>query len=228
MSTTMMNDALSTQSLLRLMAWMSPAFPVGAFAYSHGLERAVHDGLITNRDELTFWLTDLVTIGSAWNDCVLFAEAWRSGNAGGALDELAEFGEAMAGSAERHLETMRQGSAFLLAARAWPHPVFDRLPTDCPFPVAAGAVPGAHGIGLEAALSAYLHAFTANLVQASLRLMPLSQQDGVEIIATLEETICVTAGKAAATSLDDLGSATVLAEIASLNHETQYSRLFRS
>lgn len=228
MGTTVMGSALATQTLLRLMTWMSPAFPVGAFSYSNGLERAVHDELITDRDELQCWLTDLVTIGSAWNDAVLFAESWRQCHDQAALLELAELGEAMAGSSERHLETMKQGTAFLQAARAWPDPVFERLPPDSPFPVAAGAVSGAHDLALVAALSAWLHAFTANLVQAGLRLMPLGQQDGVEIIASLERTIEATARQAAMTSLDELGSATMLAEIASLNHETQYSRLFRS
>lgn len=228
MGITIMGSALAPQMLLRLMTWMSPAFPVGAFSYSHGLERAVHDGLVTGRDELEDWLDDLLTIGSAWNDAVLFAESWRQCHDGNALLELAGLGEAMAGSSERHLETMNQGSAFLRAARAWPDPVFGRLPEHCPFPVAAGAVSGAHDLALVAALSAWLHAFAANQVQAALRLMPLGQQDGVEILASLERTIAATARLAAMTSLDDLGSATLLAEIASLNHETQYSRLFRS
>ncbi|MCR9136700.1 MAG: urease accessory protein UreF [Alphaproteobacteria bacterium] len=225
---TIMGSALAPQTLLRLMAWMSPAFPVGAFSYSHGLERAVHDGLVTDREDLETWLADLLTIGSAWNDAVLFAESWRQSHDGPALMQLADLGEAMAGSSERHLETMKQGAAFLQAARAWPDPVFDHLPDPCPFPVAAGAVSGAHDLALVAALSAWLHAFATNQVQAGLRLLPLGQQEGVEIIAALERTIAATARHTAMTSLEDLGSATVLAEIASLNHETQYSRLFRS
>lgn len=225
---TLMGSALAPQTLLRLMTWMSPAFPVGAFSYSHGLERAVHDGLVTNREDLEAWLGDLLIIGSAWNDAVLFAESWRQCHDGETLSELADLGEAMAGSSERHLETMQQGSAFLQAARAWPDPVFECLPEHCPLPVAVGAISGAHDLALVSALSAWLHAFAANQVQAGLRLMPLGQQEGVEIVAALERTIEATARQAAMTSLDDLGSATLLAEIASLNHETQYSRLFRS
>ena len=113
---TIMTDALPTAALLRLMAWMSPAFPVGAFAYSHGVERAVHDGGIASRADLQLWLADLIAIGSIWNDAVLLAECWRRARRTEPLDEMAELAEAMAGAAERHLETMRQGSAFLAAA----------------------------------------------------------------------------------------------------------------
>lgn len=223
-----MTETVSTQALLRLMAWMSPAFPVGAFSYSHGLERAVHDGQVSDQDDLSDWLTDLMTIGSAWNDAVLFAASWRECDDGDNLAELSDLAEAMAGSAERHLETVRQGSAFLKAAKAWPDNLFDRLPSDCPLPVAAGAVAGAHGIPLTASLSAYLHAFLSNQVQAAQRLMPLGQQAGVEILAQLERIVEASARNAAISTLDDLGSATINAEIASLRHETQLSRLFRS
>ena len=223
-----MTEALSNPALLRLMNWMSPSFPVGAFAYSHGLERAVHDGMVANAAQLEDWLCDLITIGSAWNDAVLLAESWRRGADGRKLDELAELAGALAGSSERHLETVKQGTAFLEAAAAWPSPVLGRLGPQCPLPVAVGALAGAHRIPLAAALSSYLHAFAANLVQAGLRLMALGQKDGVSVLAALEATIVRTADRAAATTLDDLGGATILAEIAAMNHETQYSRIFRS
>jgi len=222
-----MTDTLSTPALLRLAAWMSPAFPIGAFAYSHGIERAVHDGDIAGRADLRNWLADLLTIGSMWNDAVLFAESWRRAGNGETLDEVAELGEAMAGAAERHLETMRQGSAFLAAARAWDTSGV-ALPAEAPLPVAAGAVAGAHAIPPEAALAVYLQAFVTNLTQAGLRLLAFGQQDGVAIVAGLEDTIADTARRAAGSSLDDLGAATIRAEIAALTHETQYSRLFRS
>ncbi|WP_136661226.1 urease accessory UreF family protein [Nitratireductor sp. XY-223] len=223
-----MIEGLSNPALLRLMSWMSPSFPVGAFAYSNGLERAVHDAMIGNAAQLQEWLSDLITIGSAWNDAVLFAESWRRASDDGDLPELAELAEALATSSERHLETVKQGAAFLEAAAAWPSPVLDLLCKECPLPVAAGALAGAHGIPLSPALAAYLHAFTANLVQAGLRLMALGQADGVRVLAALETTIAKIAERAAAATLDDLGGATVLAEIAAMNHETQYSRLFRS
>ena len=131
-TTTMtMTEQPSGTALLRLMAWLSPSFPVGGFAYSHGLERAVHDGLIADRKDLADWLETLVEMGSGWNDAVLFAESWRRAHDGGDLAEVAALAEALAGSGERHLETMLQGAAFLKAASAWPSPVLERLPADC-------------------------------------------------------------------------------------------------
>lgn len=223
-----MTEIAAGRKLLRLLTWMSPAFPIGAFAYSHGLERAVHDGFVVTRNDLYDWLHDLMTRGSAWNDALLFAQSWNDAQSGADLHELAALAEAMAPSAERHMETMMQGTAFLDAARAWPDDVFARLPKDCAMPVAAGALSGAHGIPLEQALAAYLHAFLANLIQAGLRLMPLGQADGVALLARLEDCVLATAQRACPATLDDLGSATILAEIASLKHETQNSRLFRS
>jgi urease accessory protein len=66
-------------ALLRLMAWLSPVFPVGSFSYSNGLERAVQDGLVSGVESLRDWLQSLVSYGAGWNDAVLFAESWRQG-----------------------------------------------------------------------------------------------------------------------------------------------------
>ena len=133
-----MTEQLSTGALLRLMAWLSPSFPVGGFSYSHGLERAVQDGLVADRQSLAAWLETLVEMGSGWNDAVLFAEAWRRAGDAGDLNEVAVLAEALAGSRERHAETMLQGAAFLKAASAWPSPVLERLPADCAYCVAVG------------------------------------------------------------------------------------------
>ncbi|PWK70605.1 urease accessory protein UreF [Aminobacter sp. AP02] len=213
---------------LRLMAWLSPAFPVGGFSYSHGLERAVHDGLIATRDDLAGWLATLAEVGSGWNDAVLFADSWRRARDGGDLTELAALGEALAGSRERHMEAMLQGSAFLAAASTWPHPVRQRLPAECPYCVAVGAVAGAHGIALEDALAAYLQAFATNLIQAAIRLGVLGQTAATGIVASFEPTALSVAARAALSSLDDLGSASITSDIMAMRHETQHSRLFRS
>lgn len=223
-----MTDGLDGQSLIRLMSWMSPSFPVGAFAYSNGLEAAVESGLVSDACGLQDWLTDLLEFGTAWNDAVLFAESWRRAGSGGDLADLAALGEALAGSAGRHLETMNQGAAFLEAASAWPHPVTQRLGPDCPLPVAVGATCAAHRMPLKPALAAFLHAFVSNLTQAGLRLMQLGQNDGVHLLARLEPQVERAAERAAAAGLDDLGGPTMLAEIMAMKHETQYSRLFRS
>jgi urease accessory protein len=229
--TTIMIDNVA---LLRLMTWLSPAFPVGAFSYSHGIERAVHDGLVVDRGSLHEWLVDLLGHGSAWNDAVLFAGSYRLANREqGAREQsdwvdICELAEAMAGSSERHMETMLQGEAFLAAARAWPHPILHSLPSQAAMPVAVGALAGAHRIDMKASLSAYLHSFVANLVQGAIRLVPLGQKDGVAILAGLEHRLVGVAERGCRSSLADLGSAAIMSEIMAMRHETQYSRIFRS
>jgi len=219
-------DGLAT--VLRLMAWLSPAFPVGSFSHSHGLERAVHDGLVTDAGSLREWLEALLSWGSGWNDAVLFCEAMRRAGSGGDLGGLAELAEALAGSAERHVETCSQGRAFAAASFPWPQAAVAALPANAPYPVAVGALAGAEGIAPAVAAAAYLQAFASNLVQAAIRLGVTGQVDGVRLVAALEPLVSATAARAAGATLDDLGSCAMLAEIAAMRHETQYSRLFRT
>jgi urease accessory protein len=228
MATTTITTTESTGALLRLMAWLSPAFPVGSFSYSQGLERAVHDGQVSDAATLRDWLDALLHFGSAWNDAVLLAESWREARGGQAPLDVAELAEAIAGSSERHRETMLQGAAFLSAARAWPSAVVDQLPSNCAYPVCIGTVAGDHGVALEATLAAFLQAFVSNQLQAAIRLSVIGQNDAVRLIAAFETIMTDVAKQAAASTLDDLGSATFSAEIASMNHESQYSRLFRT
>ena len=226
-------------ALLRLMAWLSPAFPVGSFSYSHGLETAAHRELVADAAGLRIWLADLIERGSAWNDAVLFAEAHRrmggrpeggrtADAANASFVELCELAEALAGSRERHMETMLQGAAFLKAAAAWPHPGLADLPAHCAYPVAVGAVAGAHGVDLRSSLAAFLQAFASNQIQAAIRLGVIGQVDAMATLASLETVISDTAGRATQSTLDGLGSSTMMAEIAAMQHETHYSRLFRT
>lgn len=215
-------------TLLKLMAWLSPAFPVGAFSYSHGLERAAHDGLIADRNSLQDWLSGLVEAGSLWNDAVLAAQSVQVSDDAEQLSTLAELAEALAGSAERHMETMNQGEAFAQAAQTWREAPIAGLADDCPYPVAFGAMAGQAGITAEDAVAGLLQATLSNLVQAAIRLSVIGQSDGVRMIAALEPLIAATADRAVRATLDDLGSGTILSEIAAMRHETQYSRLFRS
>lgn len=216
------------QALLRLMAWLSPAFPVGSFAYSGGLERAVHDGLVHDAGSLEDWLGAMMDHGAVWNDVVLLAESNKMRGDASALSDVAELAEALAGSRERHQETMLLGDAFLSAAAAWPDDVFIRLPKHVAYPVAVGAVSGAHGISAEKAIAAFLHAYVSQAVSAGIRLGIAGQKDGVAILAAREGDIALLARRAAGSTLDELGSATVQADIVSLRHETQSTRLFRS
>lgn len=226
--TTTMTDQPSNIALLRLMAWLSPAFPVGGFSYSHGLERAVHDGLVADATGLAGWLETLVEMGSGWNDAVLFAESWRRARHAGDLDEIAALAEALAGSRERHTETMLQGAAFLKAASAWPNPVLERLPAECAYCVAVGAVAGGNGIALQDALSAFLQAFFSNLVQAAIRLGVVGQSAATTLLAGFEPLALATAARAVRSSIDDLGGCAFVSDVMAMKHETQYSRLFRS
>ncbi|WP_283194025.1 urease accessory protein UreF [Rhizobium sp. AN80A] len=216
------------QALLRLMAWLSPAFPVGSFAYSGGLERAVHDGLVHDAASLEDWLGAMMDHGAVWNDAVLLAWSHKVHGDASALSDVAELAEALAGSRERHQETILLGDAFLSAAAAWPDDVFIRLPKHVAYPVAVGAVSGAHGISAEKAVAAFLHAYVSQAVSAGIRLGVAGQKDGVAILAAREGDIALLARRAAGSTLDELGSATVQADIVSLRHETQSTRLFRS
>ena len=217
------------------MAWLSPAYPVGAFSYSGGLEYAVEAGDVRDAASLQQWLTAVMAYGSGGSDSVLFVHAHRAVEAGDdkALRTVAELAAAFAPSRERHLETTAQGRAFVEATRAaWPCDALDRLAAvwDGPvaYPVAVAAACSGHGIALEPALHAYLQAVAANLVSAGVRLIPLGQTDGQRVLAALEPVIAETARRAMTTALDDIGSATFRADIAGMRHETQYTRLFRS
>ena len=212
--------------LLRLLTWLSPAFPVGAFGYSHGLEAAIREGAVTDARSLTQWIAALLEHGSGWTDAVLARAAWTAVTAEdhAALDEIAELGEALSPSLERRRETMAQGEAFLTAVAAWHPPPILRAP----YCVAVGAAAGAAGIPLEPALTAWLHAFAANLTSVAVRALPLGQSDAVAVIASLEAVILRTAARASASTLDDLGSGAVVSDIAAMRHETLEGRLFIS
>jgi urease accessory protein len=217
------------------MIWLSPSYPVGAFSYSGGLEYAVEAGDVHDAATLQQWLASVMAHGSGGSDAVLFVHAHRAIDAGDdkALREVAELAAAFVASRERHLETTAQGRAFVEATRAaWPCDALDRLAAvwDGPvaYPVAVAVACGGHGIALAAALPAYLQVVAANIVSAGVRLIPLGQTDGQRVLAALEPVIAATAQRAMTTALADIGSATLRADIASMRHETQYTRLFRS
>jgi urease accessory protein len=219
---------MSTEAhLLRLMTWLSPAFPVGSFSYSHGLETVIRDGTVSTADSLSAWVSGLIEHGSGWTDAVLFKAAWDATVAGDATGraEIAELAQALAPSLERRRETLGQGEAFLTAARAWGQPVLNGAAA---YPVAAGAVTAGANIPLGTALTAWLHAFAANLVSVAVRAVPLGQTDGVTVIAELEPIILAAAARAKASTLDDLGSSALLSDIAAMRHETLDVRLFIS
>lgn len=224
---------MDSASLYRLLAWLSPGYPVGAFAYSHGLEWAVETGAVADRAGLERWLRDLLRHGGAWADAVLFArthDAARSGD-GAALAEVNDLAVALCPSSERRLETTAQGNAFLVATRAsWPWDDDDAeiIPGDCAYPVAVAWAAAGHGLPPGPALHAYVHAVAANLISAGVRLIPLGQTDGQRVLAALEGDVAQTAAAAQAADLAALGGCAFLSDVAAMRHETQYTRLFRS
>jgi urease accessory protein len=229
------DEHLSAPALYRLQAWLSPAYPVGAFSFSSGLEWAIEAGDVNDAAALQRWLAVILADGGGFCDAAFFVHAHRAvGHSDdAALAAVAELAVAFAPSKERHLETTAQGSAFLTATRAaWPCGALDRLvgvwPGPCAYPVAVAAAAAGHGIPVAPALAAYLHALTANLISAGVRLVPLGQTDGQRVLAALEPLIAATAARALTTPLEEVGSAAFRADLASLRHETQYTRLFRS
>lgn len=229
------SEAEESAALFRLMTWLSPSFPVGAFSYSSGIEWAVEAGDITDRLSLQDWLSAMLLDGAGFCDGVFLCHAHRAIDTGdGAkLAEIAELAAAFTPSRERHLETTAQGRAFVEIARAaWHCDALNLLSTQVngpvTYPVAVGVLAAGHRISLPLALHAFLHAATSNWISAGVRLIPLGQTDSQHALAALESVIAATAEKALGGSLDDLGSATFRADLAGMRHETQYTRLFRS
>lgn len=216
----------------RLMTWLSPAFPVGGFSYSHGLEWVVEQGQVRDAASLATWMQDLLVHGAPRSDLIFLAEAWRAIRTGddAKLEALIELAAAFVPSAERRLETLAQGNAFLIATRAvWPNPELDKLEKrELAYPVAVGCASGAHGIDLTVTSRVFCQAFVANVISAGVRLVPLGQTDGLRVVAALEPLIAEVVAAALTSSLDDVGGAAIAADIASMRHETQYTRLFRS
>jgi urease accessory protein len=226
---------LASSALYRLIAWLSPAYPVGAFSYSSGIEWAVEAGDITDADSLRAWLVAMLTDGSGFCDAVLFAQAHCAVGTddAGLLRDVAELAAALAPSKERLLETTAQGNAFIEATRAaWPCAALDALREawDGPvaYPVAVAVTAAGHGIACAPAIAGFLQALAANWVSAGMRLIPLGQSQGQCVLAALEPTVAATAQRALGASLDDMGSGTFRADLAGFRHETQYTRLFRS
>lgn len=228
-------DESEAAALYRLMTWLSPAFPVGGFSYSSGIEWAVEAGDIVDVATLTDWLDAMLGDGPGFCDATFLVHAYRAAEAGDktTLSDIAELAAAFVPSRERQLETSSQGRAFIDIARAaWDADGLDAMVTACStppvYPVAVGVVAAQHSVALAPTLHAFLHALVSNWISAASRLIPLGQTDSQRVLVRLEAAVAATANRALNATLDDLGSATFRADLASLRHETQYTRLFRS
>jgi urease accessory protein len=226
-------------ALYDLLSWMSPSYPIGAFAHSSGLEWAVEAGHAVDRTSADQWIATMIEQGSVHSDAVLFVHAHRAVRSHD-LDRflrVAELAAASLTSHERRVEATAQGAAFRRIATATADaPALAMLrqidDDELSYPIAVACLTAAHGIGLEEALTAFLHGVVANLVSAAQRLIPLGQTDGQLMLRALRERVFAAVAKA--TLLDDgdpfeqLGSASLYADLACMAHETQYTRLFRT
>jgi urease accessory protein len=246
MMTTIMRMGIDTiitaepglQATTRLMTWLSPAFPVGGFSYSHGIEYAVEAGLVSDRATLGIWIEGILRFGAGRNDGMLLLAAHRAANAMDVAGLLAVAQQAMAlrGTAELALEAGAQGQAFLKAVRhGWPEiaasaPVaaLARDGLIVAYPIAIGVLTAAAGLAEAIVLESYLTAFAGNLVSAGIRLVPLGQSDGIAVQAALEPLIARQVLRLREEVLANLGSAALAVDWTSMKHETQYTRLFRS
>ena len=210
-----------------LLTWLSPAFPTGAYAYSHGMEWTVQNGGMNNEAATLASLSDVLCYGAGRNDAILLRHAHRA-QATHELTAVNALATAAQPSAERRIESLAQGTAFALAAQVWGAPLLAALPGQVAYPVALGALAAAHHVPEDDAALGLLHAFTANLVSAAVRLVPLGQTAGLRIQARLAPVLASIAHETATATLDDLGGACFRADIASMRHETQYTRLFRT
>ena len=207
-------------ALLKLVTWLSPAFPVGAFSYSHGLEWAVHTGAVKDKATAQDWIETCLRKGAGRNDAILLCQTMRGGDA----EELDALACALAPSRERLLETTAQGDAFTRTIAE----TSGVEPEACAYPIAIGLAALDNACPERETITLYLQAFVTNLVSACIRLVPIGQTDGQRIIAALYSAIAEIADEAMAASLDDLGGCALNADISSMHHETQTVRLFRT
>jgi len=221
-------------ALIRLFSWLSPAFPIGGFAYSQGLETAIADGRIGDKDQLAEWISGQLHRGSLRTDAYFLAIAAGAVTNGdramlGGANELCL---ALQISAERDKETREQAASFLQAASAWPMPMpqvltaaFDR---PMALPIAFGATAGLHGVSPAAAVAGFANSAVAQQISVGVRLIPLGQTAGLAVQAGLEVQIARLGAAALAAQLADISGLSYGTDIASLKHEDLTIRIFRS
>jgi len=217
-----------TAATLRLLSWLSPAFPTGGYAYSHGIEWAVETRDIIDSASLAIWLEDVLAFGSGRTDAILLRHAHQACADRAALIDIAELALAACPSRERRTETLDQGTAFIAAAAPWHPGVLADLAGTLAYPVAVGALAGAQRIDADAVTAGYIQAIAANFISAAVRLVPLGQSAGLRVLAGLEGTILRLVADSRCAGLDDLGGSCFRSDIAAMRHETQYTRLFRT
>jgi len=206
----------------KIMAWLSPAYPLGSFSFSHGLEDAISMGIVVGKESLLEWLFQILHFGSGRNDAIFLCSAYRSSEE--ELLQLARIAESFSGTKERHLETVHQGTAFAKVTSN----ISNKLIPAVPLPLAIGYCAKVENINLERLLPLYLHAFIANLVSAAIRFLPLGQTDGQMVLFGLFGDFEKVAKETRDLNVEHLGNSCFLNDISSMRHETMTTRIFRS
>lgn len=226
---------MNNGELYRLMTWLSPSYPVGSFCYSHGLEYLVENGTVYDVESLVRWLNDILLLGTGHNDAIVLAHAYNAvlQSDSAALFDAADYAGAIASGAERYRESNMQGRAFAeITMATWGSASLNEFCASYPhaiaFPVAVGIAAADHQIALPLAIQAYIHAFTANLVSAAVRLIPLGHTDGQRALMLSESAVAAAVAEGESGDLSRLSNAAILSDMASMLHETQNARLFRS
>lgn len=212
---------MTDAALLCLTQWLSPAFPAGSYAYSHGLEWAISDGDVTTAAQLQCWIAAVLTEGAGRTDAILLAQALRPETD---LADLAALAQALAASGERLVETLDQGRALGQTIAA----LTGRAEKAMPYPVALGAAARDLGLPVARVAALYLHAFASTLVQAGVRFVPLGQTEGQAVLAALHPVILQVAQDAACAGIDRIGSGAMRSDLAAMRHETMNVRIFRT
>ena len=213
----------AADALLTLAQWLSPAYPTGGFAWSHGLETEVAEGRVRDRESFAAWLACVLEHGAGRAEAVFLMDGWRAETAE-AAQEADATARAFAPSAERRAETLEQGAAFArTTAAVWG---LDLAPMAQP--VAVGRAARLMGLPAEETLRLYLHAFATALAGAAQRLVPLGQTEAQQALAAAAPLCARLAREAGALGPDDLSSIAWANDIASMRHETLETRLFRS
>ena len=215
-------------ALQRLLTWLSPAFPVGGFAWSAGLETAIAEGPVRTAGTAREWIEANLRHGATRTDAILLAHAHRGFTDTAILRELADLCLALTPARERRQETLAMGDAFVAAARTWPSPHYAALPMPCPYPVAVGTAAAAHDIPLDETLIAFLTSAVQAQVSVAVRLVPIGQSEGLAIQAALETVIAAQAQGAQHAALEDIGGIAYASDIAQMRHETLPTRIFKS
>lgn len=212
--------ALSPQHLLTLTQWLSPAFPVGAFAYSHGLEATVQTGDVRCAETFAEWLDLVLRYGAGRNDAILIRLSAQT-EAPAALDKL---NRALQPAASRLLETEKMGGALCQTVGQ----VWSTMPHDLTYPVALGQALRLNKIPVQPAVQLALHAFASHLTSAATRLVPLGQTEAQRVLHKTTPTCLSIAEETQDATRHDLGTAPLLSDIRAMQHDTLYSRTFRS